>query len=97
MDFEKINPYLNDAIKLAYFVLKKGGAYPLVFNTSNEVAVNSFLKKEIKFLDIIKIIKKILISAKKYNIKKIDDIYHIDKVIRMKTNNYINNCNGNVK
>ena len=90
LSFEKPNNYLMDSIKLAYYVLKKGGSYPLIFNTANEVAVNYFLEKKIKFLDILKIIKKILSKSKNYKINKIQDVYTIDEKIRLLTSEYIN-------
>ena len=90
LSFEKPNNYLMDSIKLAYYVLKKGGSYPLIFNTANEVAVNYFLEKKIKFLDILKIIKKILSKSKNYKINKIQDVYTIDEKIRLSTSEYIN-------
>ena len=90
LSFEKPNIYLMDSIKLAYYVLKKGGSYPLIFNTANEVAVNYFLEKKIKFLDILKIIKKILSKSKNYKINKVEDVYTIDEKIRLLTSEYIN-------
>ena len=89
--FEKPNIILNESIKLAYYVLNKGGSYPLVFNAANEIAVNYFLKKRIRFLDIIKVVKKILYKYKNYKINRTDDIYNIDQIIRIQTNEYIEN------
>ena len=48
LTFKKPNTNLISSINLAYEVLKKGGAYPLIFNAVNEVAVDFFLKKKIK-------------------------------------------------
>ena len=89
--FEKPKVHVIDSIKFAYHVLKKSDSYPLIFNTANEVAVNFFLEKKIHFLDIINIIKKILSISKNYKINKIDDVYNIDKEIRILTTEYINN------
>ena len=91
LTFEKTNTHLMDSINLAYYVLKKGGSYPLVFNTANEIAVSYFLKEKINFLDILKIIKKILSKSENYKINKVDDIYSIDKKIRILTSEYIMN------
>ena len=91
LTFEKTNTHLMDSINLAYYVLKKGGSYPLIFNTANEVAVSYFLKEKINFLDILKIIKKILSKSENYKINTIDDIYSIDKKIRILTSEYIMN------
>ena len=88
--FEKPNIHFIKSINLAYYVLKKGGSLPLIFNTANEVAVNFFLEKKIHFLDIINIIKKILSVSKNYKINTINDIYNIDKEVRILTTKYIN-------
>ena len=88
--FEKPNIHFIKSINLAYYVLKKGGSLPLIFNTANEVAVNFFLEKKIHFLDIINIIKKILSVSKNYKINTVNDIYNIDKEVRILTTKYIN-------
>ena len=54
-DFDKF-----ECLKLAYDVIKMGGSYPVVLNASNEVAVELFLNKKIRFLDIPYIIKQTL-------------------------------------
>lgn len=43
-------------LRLAYDALKSGGSMPTVLNSANELAVSKFLKKEISFLEIPKII-----------------------------------------
>ena len=79
-----------DSIKLSYYVLKNGGSYPLIFNAANEIAVSFFLENKIKFMDIIKIVKKILSMSKNYKINNINDIYIVDERIRILTKEYIN-------
>ena len=78
LTFEKPNINLLDSIKLSYYVLKNGGSYPLIFNAANEIAVSFFLENKIKFMDIIKIVKKILSMSKNYKINNINDIYIVD-------------------
>lgn len=46
-DFEKF-----PLLKCAYTILEHKKAYPIAFNASNEVAVESFLKKEISYLQL---------------------------------------------
>jgi 1-deoxy-D-xylulose-5-phosphate reductoisomerase len=43
-------------LQLAFDALKEGGTIPAVMNAANEVAVAKFLKNEISFMDIPKII-----------------------------------------
>lgn len=54
-DFEKF-----PLLKLAYYSLEKGGNVACVVNAANEIAVAAFLKGEIPFLDIRRIIDKSL-------------------------------------
>ena len=90
LTFEKTNINLLDSIKLSYYVLKNGGSYPLIFNAANEIAVSFFLENKIKFMDIIKIVKRILSMSKNYKINNINDIYIVDERIRILTKEYIN-------
>ena len=46
-------------------------------------------------MDILKIVKKMLSNSKNYKIKKLKDIYNIDKNIRVLTNEYVNNNKWN--
>ncbi|MCK4351947.1 1-deoxy-D-xylulose-5-phosphate reductoisomerase [candidate division WOR-3 bacterium] len=47
-------------LKLAYKSAYEGGTMPCVLNSANEIAVNSFLRKEIKFSDIPVIIEQVM-------------------------------------
>ncbi len=76
-DYEKF-----PTLKFAYDVLKLGKGYPAALNIANEIAVNKFLKNEIKFVDIFKIIEKIF----KYNFPekfdRIEDVFIINEEIK---------------
>lgn len=77
MDFERY-----PLLKLAYEVGKLGGVKPTIFNASNEEAVNLFINKKIKFLEIETII---IDSVNKFgNIVSptLDQILKIDKEVR---------------
>ncbi len=63
-DFERF-PLLG----LAYEALKQGGIMPCVMNAANDIAVESFLKGEIKFLDIERVVFKVFESFN--NVKEI--------------------------
>ncbi len=54
LTFYKINQDKFPAIKLAYKVLEIGGLAPHIFNYNNEVLVGYFLRRKIRFLDIVK-------------------------------------------
>ena len=74
--------YLTDK-KLNYSKL-------IALNASNEVAVDSFLRKRIRFIDIVKIIEKTLKNANYKNPKSISDVFDIHKEASTMSENYIN-------
>ena len=48
------------SLSLSRLALKKGGIFPISLNAANEIAVNAFLNNQIQFLDILKIVNKVL-------------------------------------
>ncbi len=50
-------------LDLAYRSLRHGGAWPVVLNAANEVAVEAFLSRRIGFLDIPRVIERALLAA----------------------------------
>lgn len=57
IDFEEPDMDTFYGLKLAYEAGRTGGTLPTVFNAANELAVRQFLKREIKYLEIIEIIE----------------------------------------
>ncbi len=80
LTFYKINQNKFPAIKLAYKVLKIGGLAPHIFNYNNEVLVNFFLQRKIKFIDIVKYneitLKKFLKHNKNVDQPNLKDIHN---------------------
>lgn len=62
LTFEEPNRKIFKGIDLAYRAGKIGSTMTTVFNASNEVAVELFMKKKIKFLDIYRIIEETMNS-----------------------------------
>ncbi len=72
-------------IDLAYEAGKKGGTYPCVLNASNEIAVREFIEGRIRFIDIPRIIEKIMGLHKGIKNPGLEDILEADKWARIKT------------
>ncbi|RPI17993.1 MAG: 1-deoxy-D-xylulose-5-phosphate reductoisomerase [Ignavibacteriae bacterium] len=68
-----------ECLKLAFDVINEGGSCPVVLNAANEVAVDMFLKKKIKFLDIPAIIKNALDKNKFNGNLELESIIQVDK------------------
>jgi 1-deoxy-D-xylulose-5-phosphate reductoisomerase len=73
-DFDKF-----ECLKIAYDVIKLGGSYPVVLNASNEIAVDLFLKRKIRFTEIPYLIKSALDKNENHSTPDIENILAIDK------------------
>ena len=95
LEFMPINKKKFPAIKIGYQVMKMGGLAPHVFNYLNELLVNLFIEKKIKFTDIVeynelnleRVFKKNqnITNPKLNDIKKINN--WIDHNLYFETNN----------
>ena len=77
-------------LKLAFYAAEKGGALPAVLNAANEVAVDKFLKGQIKFTKITETVTDVVYN-KMNNASKLhslDDIIRADKEARAYASEY---------
>ena len=94
LNFQKPNPKTFPSINLLNKCFASGFSTPIIINAANEVLVDLFLKGKIEFLDIVKMINRILKAQdfKKYakrNANSVKSIKIIDNWARLKT---INMC-----
>ena len=69
-------------LRLAYDALHAGGSAPAVFNAANEVAVARFLKNEVPYLDIPRIIEHCLSAGDQLKAPSLDQLFSIDSETR---------------
>lgn len=86
LHFEVLDTERYPMVTYAIAAIKKGGIYPTILNAANEAAVHLFLKGEIKFLDIERIVKESLANPK-YQIYTneeltLDLILKVDKIVK---------------
>ncbi|MAG91390.1 1-deoxy-D-xylulose-5-phosphate reductoisomerase [Candidatus Woesearchaeota archaeon] len=89
LDFKDPDFDMFPCLNYAYEAGIKGGTLPAVMNAANEAAVHAFLDNKIRFLDIPRLIRKMM---DEHNIIKnpgLNDILSIDKNIKEKTKNII--------
>ena len=79
-DFKKfpLLKLLIDCVKTNY------ESYPVVFNAANEVLVEKFINKEIKFEKIYTVLNKIIKEHKPRHVSSIEEIFEIDTETRQK-------------
>jgi len=69
-------------LQLAYDALHAGDAAPAIFNAANEIAVERFLAKEIRFLEIPKLIEYSLSQIASPSSPSLDQLFQIDSETR---------------
>ncbi len=77
------------SLKLAYEAIRIGHTMPLVLNAANEIAVHAFLRKEIKFLHIPRIVAEMMEMHDLLKYLSIQEICELDKIIKLQTKKYI--------
>jgi len=87
--FKKVDKELFPCLGYAYEAASLGGTMPAVLNASDEVAVQYFLEKRIKFLDIPKIVRSVMNIHKIIKSPDLKDILKVDKWARVKAKNNI--------
>ncbi len=83
-DFEKF-----PALKLAYQVCKKGGTLPAVLNAANEVAVDAFLNKQIRFPEITLAVAETVSRLDREEANSINAVLDADLAARMQAESVI--------
>lgn len=76
-------------LKLAYDAMNAGGSAPCVLNAANEVAVAAFLREQIRFTDIAKVVEHALSQHVSGSLNRIDDLLDLDAAVRQNTENFI--------
>ncbi|WP_324824190.1 1-deoxy-D-xylulose-5-phosphate reductoisomerase [Sinanaerobacter sp. ZZT-01] len=82
LTFEEADTDVFSCLRLAYDALEAGGSYPVALNAANEVLVQKFLDKKIKFTDIQNNLEIIMQRHKPMYHLTLDDILDIDAQTR---------------
>jgi 1-deoxy-D-xylulose-5-phosphate reductoisomerase len=89
LEFLKADIKKFSCLGLAYAASLCGGTAPVVLNAADEVAVSAFIEKKIRFIDLPKIIEKILVLHNSINNPSLDDILQADLWARRETKKII--------
>lgn len=89
LDFEKPDFEKFPSVKMAYEAGKIGGSATVCMNAANEEAVFAFLEDKIKLYEIYQITSKMMEQHHLVKKTSIDEIFEIDKEVRVKTRELI--------
>lgn len=93
LTFEKTDARRFPAIKLAYDCLSSGVEACVAFNAANEVAVESFLKGDIGFMDIYGAVEHMVRQVKDTIPYELDAILAYDSSVRVATHHHLQKTN----
>jgi 1-deoxy-D-xylulose-5-phosphate reductoisomerase len=85
LTFDVVDRERFPAISMSYEALKESPAAAIVLNAANEIAVQSFLSKDIGFGDIIRIVRMACDSIKLQKCNDIEAVIDFDKSVRFLT------------
>lgn len=83
LDFEEPDVVRFPCLKLAYQALAAGQSAPATLNAANEVAVQSFLDKEISFIAIAEVIAQVMDEAEFFRLDALEDVFAADRAARV--------------
>jgi 1-deoxy-D-xylulose-5-phosphate reductoisomerase len=90
LTFERPDLKKFPCLKIAIDAIKAGGTYPAVMNAANEVAVNGFLNKQIRFTDIPIIISETMENHSPLKEYSIDELLAVEKESKKYATNLLN-------
>jgi 1-deoxy-D-xylulose-5-phosphate reductoisomerase len=82
MNFEAPDEVRFPCLRLARESLNRGNAGPVVFNASNEVAVEAFLSSGLSFLKIPVVIEKVMDAILPFSVCAMEGVLEIDRLAR---------------
>jgi 1-deoxy-D-xylulose-5-phosphate reductoisomerase len=90
LDFSKADHIHFPCLALAYQALAAGGTSTAILNAANEIAVDAFLQRQIKFTEIPVIIERVLSTQPASSGNDLEQILADDKTARQLAKSFIN-------
>lgn len=90
LKFEKPDLKKFKCLDLAYKAIEMGHCYQVILNASNEVLVESFLNKKIKYTDIPNGIEKIMNMYQSVKLNTVEEIIDFDQKVKEETKKFVN-------
>jgi len=97
LTFEEVNLDRFPALKLAYEAINYGGTTPAVLNAANEIAVDAFLEGRLKFVDILKVVKQVMMQHESLPGESIEEIIGSDNWARTIARSTIKKLGENIQ
>ncbi len=90
LTFEKPDAETFRNLNLAFSALESGGNMPCILNAANEIAVSSFLKDEIGFLEMSDLVENCMVAGTFLASPTLEDYIVTDQLTRVYAQNWVN-------
>lgn len=91
LQFEKPDLTKFKCLELAYAAIRKGHCYQVILNAADEILVDAFINKKIKYTQIPLGIENMLNMYEERDLNTVDEILEFDREIKQKTKQMIEN------
>lgn len=82
LEFFEIDEERFPLFHLARQALEEGGSFAVALNAANEVAVDAFLKRRLKFADIAEVVKEIMGTHRGRHLHGLEEVFEVDRETR---------------
>jgi 1-deoxy-D-xylulose-5-phosphate reductoisomerase len=82
LTFDEVNSDVFKGVEYAFYAGRIGKSMPAVYNAANEIAVDEFIKGNIKFLGIYEVIKKTMDNHKVHDVLTLEEVIRADRWAR---------------
>ncbi|HEY3325922.1 MAG TPA: 1-deoxy-D-xylulose-5-phosphate reductoisomerase [Novimethylophilus sp.] len=89
LDFERPDTARFPCLRLAFEVLEKGGTAPATLNAANEIAVQAFLDNGLAFVDIPRLIERVLEEIGTHPVHSLEDVVKADTLARLTAQDWL--------
>ena len=90
LEFFEVDEKRYPLIVLARRALEAGKSLPVALNAANEVAVEAFLRRRIKFVDISAVVGEVLARHRMSEVESLGAVFAVDRETRMQSENFLN-------
>lgn len=92
LDFERPDEQRFPCLRLAREAAQAGGSAPAMLNAVNEVAVEAFLQRRIRFSDIARMIESVLSAQPVQAVEALDVVFEVDRQARVLAGEWLARC-----
>ena len=89
LTFEEIDRERFGLFELGVGAGVRGGTAPAVFNAANEIAVQAFLSRNIRFVDMPEVVAHALATVPKRNVEAVEDVLEADAAARIAARDFV--------